>query len=438
MGADNVQRQKTIGVICAPTPGINPGMTSVDLAFHAVARRNDFGDVRYFQLFDSAEYATDFPESDQYRSHYFRDYPLHYRRLLDRRDELLACDAIVFWGDWTHMALYCRSIVAPSLAVLKIVADEREAIELMRAYFFLADQPKAVLQKTISFGETLIFNSPRDELDIYGELDARLFFSGLRSIYMRDIVSASKVRQLSGRFDSACLGVDCAMLLTRSDHDWMPQQDAAPHAQRDEALVYFGRSDYSEQQQIDLVNAITERTALSPRWLDWGSPFAFPQAKRPLFPIRDENHLGTTRIGDQMRQIEQASLVITDTYHLCVNAWRMGVPAICVGGSSPASGLFDLNAGHSHAACDKRFVLYTMIGALDFYIQPHEMGDRERLEKRVAHVAERVRDAAVVEHIYAGIRASARAAEQALADDLHALLRQPAGHATALPEQQTA
>lgn len=51
------------------------------------------------------------------------------------------------------------------------------------------------LQKTLSFGETVLFDSALENAG--GLYNARRFFGGLRNIQMRDMVSADKIRQLA-------------------------------------------------------------------------------------------------------------------------------------------------------------------------------------------------------------------------------------------------
>ena len=52
--------------------------------------------------------------------------------------------------------------------------------------------------------------------------------------------------------------------------------------------------------------------------------------------------------------------IITDTYHVCVNAWRMGIPAICIGegGGKVSTSIND----------KKKEILYDMYGARRFYL----------------------------------------------------------------------
>jgi hypothetical protein len=64
--------------------------------------------------------------------------------------------------------------------------------------------------------------------------------------------------------------------------------------------------------------------------------------------------------GEALSALSGYRFIITDTYHLCVNAWRMGIPAICV-----ASGAVKSSTSLEDK---KKEVLFETYGARDFYV----------------------------------------------------------------------
>jgi len=113
-------------------------MGSVDLAFYGLWRKY-FPDVevRFWQLYTA-------PEQHQHRSggqqaeFAAREVvPFEYKACRDRLEELSAGRAIIFWGDFLHMAHY-RDQVARRLLGFGMAASLAEAIAVVDRHFFLA------------------------------------------------------------------------------------------------------------------------------------------------------------------------------------------------------------------------------------------------------------------------------------------------------------
>jgi hypothetical protein len=100
----------------------------------------------------------------------------------------------------------------------------------------------------------------------------------------------------------------------------------------------------------------------------------------------DLNWLGRERndpvagVLDKLRTIRSSTLVITDTYHCAVNAWREGTPAICIGRGveTPRSTLAD----------KKKELLFFMFNMKDFYVFSESLGPKKY--DRVVEVFKRV------------------------------------------------
>ena len=89
--------------------------------------------------------------------------------------------------------------------------------------------------------------------------------------------------------------------------------------------------------------------------------------------------------------------IITDTYHLAVNAWRMGIPAICIGMAVDTS---------QHSLSDKKKeILYEMIGARRFYTYSERLrigGNGFACAKQAVAA---LRDESLIDEVIANIRA---------------------------------
>lgn len=277
----------------------------------------------------------------------------------------------------------------------------------------MADVPDDVLARTCSFGTTLLFNSLEDETSAsYGDALAR-FVTGSRGIWVRDVISAGKVAQLSGDFRSGFWGGDGAQLLSRHGIAELYPECAQP--QRCEAVGYFtGRSGAPTDTIARTAARLAGALDLQARWLPWGSRSAFPA----LAP--DDAHV-TLSFPHLLRQLLQCRMVVTDTYHLGVVAWALGIPAVMFfQPSTPAPR--NVNSGRRHYWRDKREVFYSQYDILDFLVRPEEAADESALAARVTHIASGMAGSALLDAISARVGNHARATSSDLA---HALAGQP-------------
>src|SRR5262249_45935791 len=136
------------------------------------------------------------------------------------------------------------------------------------------------------------------------------------------------------------LGVDGALLLREEDLDLFPAgEGAAVPAPGTAVGVFFGRNTGSSRIPATFARALCEEITANGEWFPWFDETllgtrrgdtceAFPALQLPSgrFP---------PTAGDLLRRLASYRIVVTDTYHVCVNAWNLGVPAVCVGESFP-------------------------------------------------------------------------------------------------------
>jgi len=401
-------------------------MGSVDLAFYGLWRKY-FPDVevRFWQLYTA-------PEQHQHRSggqqaeFAAREVvPFEYKACRDRLEELSAGRAIIFWGDFLHMAHY-RDQVARRLLGFGMAASLAEAIAVVDRHFFLAESPASVLGKTLAFGGNLLFNRASDRLNPDYENMFRRFALQARHIWMRDVFSARLVNRVRGDWTRSHLGADCALMLEDAALAAVPRRWCEAKAGGDDsgmAGIFFSRNRLPVRFSLAFARAICRALGVRARWLPWRK-VRFP--KWPAWRVFRELELpeasGPPSLADLVDLIGRCEFVITDTYHVCVNAWRLGKPAVCIG-ETWAPKEMDVSCGAVGAWRDKRWGFYAMSEALEFYIHAAELTDRRWLGRRAAETAALLQSRPLVGMIQAGIQEQAAAARQKFLDELFALIR---------------
>lgn len=169
---------------------------------------------------------------------------------------------------------------------------------------------------------------------------------------------------------------------------------------------FLGRSRLVPEEIALFGRALARATDTRPRWLGWGKEPAFrPMGMRPRFrrawrdaALRTDQEIP---LGELLDRVQHASLVLTDTYHLAVNAWRLGTPAILLvdDPESPS----DVNGGSAHSHRDKRRDLYSQWEALPLLVHLPSVRGRHRSE--VHRLAEHLRTQELLDATWGRLRA---------------------------------
>jgi hypothetical protein len=122
-------------------------------------------------------------------------------------------------------------------------------------------------------------------------------------------------------------------------------------------------------------------------------------------------------LGDLQRMLGHCEVVISDTYHVCVNAWRLGVPAVCLG-QALVRQPDNINSGNAFAWRDKRQVFYGMHDAMEYYVYIEELADRSWRRKRLEQLVALLQKDSYRQAVSSRIRARAAAVEQSLVQAL--------------------
>lgn len=373
-------------------------MLSVELAFERFVARNGLG-------FETTRYCLE----DQAELH-VPGQAVKFCNLRERYEQALAADLIVFWGDFLHAWNYHVHDVLPEIrrdpqfASTHGALSEREVAALMRRYLLLSDAPDEVLAKTLSFGTTLLGDHALiHAIDPGYETDLKRFVSRCRGIWMRDAISALRVSHFQGSYGQCHLGVDCALLLQPEDL----AQIAAGHPGRSEsayAAVHFGRTTIHHGPTLDFARQLCAKLALRPVWLSWlhANPKYFQQFRNAL-PELDATMPQDPPYAELLAGMLGAKLVITDTYHLSILAWRAGIPVICVGAGAELA-LRTLSD-------KKKEIFHLMYGASPYYLFVESLVDPAQRQRKLHMLVDALAAKEVLRGVSACIGAHARAAE---------------------------
>jgi hypothetical protein len=419
-----------IAVISAPNAGYaNPGMLTVDLAAAGVLKRAIPNSVvSWYTLHPPEQLADIHPYVDR------SELPFHWLPLVDHFADVCDHDVILLWGDFLQARHY---FVQDAVERLVLTSDRNlspeQALHVLYRCLLFSDTALKVLNKIVIFGSTILFNAQTDySRDRYGEYLVRLM-KNCAGVWVRDPISAAKVQHLRQDYSSTHLGADSALLLRDEDIACLSRTKWTDAPFADRVGLFLGARTRRSRALITFLRQLTRQCELQLEWLPWFpvhewlrsiphyawlNPFI---AARVLQRRREIDRLmirGTQySAGDLLTAVGQYRFIVTDTYHLCVNSWRAGTPAICLGAD-------ETSPKHQTLNDYKKRVLYEMYDASDFYVSTSSLQSspgRQLVVDKVRHV---ITDDSIAMAIAERIRTHARSVEQALAERLSGLITQ--------------
>ena len=380
-----------VSVVYASMNHFNPGMVTVNESFRSWARGVDFPlEAEHFALGVRAEF----------------DGAHRPRELHGNLDRALAADRVLFWGDWQQTTRYQESVVRDFPQGFDAAATARgtTATDQVRQHLLLSGQPDAVLRRVGVVGSTTALNSARDFLDDAYQHDLERLFGKAAFVLMRDPISVVHAQAIRAATGDACQGFDCAFLLDAATLI----RDAEPPTSRPYVATYFGRNQANRGHEAftqALARAAGAEVVALP-WLERQGYRAGGTVQRVWRRVRrgasePSRGPGSPPLDELLATVRGARFVVTDTYHLAVNAWNLGVPAVVVADVSEDKP-FSVNSGARFAWRDKRYELYSMIEALHLFVRTSELVEparrRARLDHLVALLTSRERSVVDVAH----------------------------------------
>lgn len=339
---------------------------------------------------------------------YSTNLPFRYLPLQENLESLLACDAIVFWGDFLHAMSYWRVDLMPRLPREGIASSQQEIFDVLHRHLMLEGAADKALQKSIIFGGTLISNTAKDYLDERYRTNLTKLFSAAQAVLLRDAISAASIAPL--RSPVSTLGMDCAFLLRDEDLDHLSSFVATAPELRDGVGVFFGRSP-KLRYLLKFSRNVARSLGLQAQWIPW-----LPVGRRrsPLIRLYGYDPGIATSPGEVLARLSKCKFVVTDTYHLCVNAWRLGIPAVCIG------------QGANHITTTigdkKKEILYSMYGAEPYYVFLEQLNGIGNFRRTCAETAEVLKCEAIAENVRRSIASHQSGSEEKLLAALGELL----------------
>lgn len=328
-----------IAVICAPqTFGYNTGMFSVDLAAWFFLTQNfPNSTIRFFTLYP--------PSGD------FHSSPFNYEKREEFKKWNDDCDVILYWGDFLHGYAY-KKAMEKWLAKHEPSFDSSKVKETVRSFLYRKGLPKKSNQKIIVYGGTILFNNWSDHADDTYHNDLKYLLNLADAVWMRDPFSTSEIQYLTQNY-SHTQGTDCALFLSKS----FLKNSFASTKKNKSIGFFFGRSYLNIQAFSKLLEELKQGNYTEVFWLNWGKP--------PFFLNRYEEvtkHINNLDVRPRVEEplnvlqtLTSADIIISDTYHVCVNAWNLGIPAICI--IDDISPSLPVNSGENNWR-DKRVSFY--------------------------------------------------------------------------------
>lgn len=408
-----------ISVICAPAPKPNPGMASVDFAFYALSHRYGFADqVSFYQLYTHDELHSRAEPGLEREIRTRQKLPFEYRGFRHGLEDIFTGDRIVFWGDFLHAADY-HEAAARRLVKTGLAGNAEEALAWAQNHYFLRNAPAKIWPKVMVFGGNLLFNGLGCYLEGSYATEVQRFFRKVGKVWMRDIYSAARVSELRGDYESSCFGCDASLLLTSEDQNLLSYSACYDYLKSGDgqAGIFFGRNKCDPALMACFARDLCRQLGMRGHWLPWGLSKGFgrmrDKVKQRFSSLEIREFPTPPTFGDLQRMLANCDVVISDTYHVCVNAWRLGVPAICLG-QAVVRQPDNINSGNAFAWRDKRQVFYGMHDAMEYYVYVEELDNRRWRRMRLAQLTDLLQKDHYRQAVQNRIRARSEAMERSL------------------------
>ena len=393
--------KKKVAFICALPPRLNTGMVTVDLsALNVLAKLEHKVEVNFYGLGAITQRLIDSAD----------DVPFHYKTLQDSLTDVIGHDLIIFWGDFLQAKTYWDGDLIPRLVREGVAADRDRAIKLAYSCLLLEGCDDAVLAKVILFGGTLISDSVRQTNDPRYRAGLERLIGKANAVFFRDALSAAKVAPLR---DTPTLGMDCAFLLDDTHLEQLRNFSPCDPEDRDGVGVFFGRTP-ALRNMLRLARSTATGLKSPMRWIPWFATLS-PRRRIMLRLAGLQVPAAPLPPGDILSDVARCRFIITDTYHLCVNAWRLGVPAVCIGEGS--------NNKFTSLGDKKKEILFQTYGASEFYIFSEQITNRKTRSGVARRVEALLTDEAMVQGVSNAIAVHRNMARGRLMTAIHAVLR---------------
>jgi len=416
---------KKIVVSCAPAgtgSGSNLGMNTVDFAIENIIKENKLEDF----VSVNRPWKSYFPNAkNEYPAHMERDFELgdiHYNNfnLLDDENELPK--AVLYWGDFQHGLDYQVQTVN---RIKKIAAkkgwfkdlNNAQLLEKSKDYFLLNKffKKDELPFDVAMYGVTLFQNGLKDYLN-------EEYFENLKWLYKNSIFSKSResysantISLLKNNYQDSFLGVDCALLNTKEELLSLTQKEPKEFdCFNDNIGVFFGRStkSLSKIKLLKFINGIAKKSGKDLVRLPWNyfsggllgdNLGIYSKGLRNYYSLKGVEFTA----GDILKGMSNLSFIITDTYHVAINAIALNIPVVCIYEPSPLIKR-DANMGYRTAWRDKRALLFQTNNMSDFLISSEDLKNNEIRNEKIDNIIKLMNNNRLSKVLYANLHSIAK------------------------------
>ncbi len=415
---------KKIIISCAPAGtgnGSNLGMNTVDFAIENIIKEYNLEEeVEVNRPWES--YFVD--KNGNYSNRKDRDFPLakiHYNdfKLINEKS---FPKAIFYWGDFQHGLDYQIQTAGRLKGVAnkkgwRINLNEDELLQNVKDYFLLNKNFKneELPFKVAMYGVTLFQNGLNDYLN-------KDYFENLKWLYKnavfcksRESYSANTISLLRDNYKDSFLGVDCALLNTKDELVSLPQLKPDEFKNfKGNIGVFFGRSTkrLSKLKLLKFVNKISYRLnkdVINVPWNYFSGGLLGDNLGFYSKGIKNYHNLKGVEFmaGDILKGMSELSLIITDTYHVTINAITLNIPVVCIYEPSPLRKR-DANMGYRYAWRDKRALLFQTNNLSDFLVSSEDLKSNEILNEKVDNITNLLKNKSLCSMAYTSLHKIAR------------------------------
>lgn len=330
----------------------NTGMFSVDYAAYEFFSTNYPG-------CDLSFYVLNLPSKDLYPYDDIMPYEIYKEINWYNVNDIHTSDLIVFWSDFFHTRHYLEQYMEDY--VLKHSANRNDIEDLFFKAFFLEGADESVLKKSISFGNSLMFLSDDNiNPDRYSKNFNRLY-SNIALSMPRDYVSLfNLISSVPGC--NVKQGCDPAFTLAHRSFD------------KNKSIgIFIGRRNEIKIRDVFKIYVLSKILGYDIKWINWmvnRESFIKRGISNPSQMKNLLTHLIMSKLfksgkgvhESQFTELGKYSLVITDTYHLSINAINSGANVFCIGDDNI---IYNKNALDLHDK--KKEVLFNMMDLASCY-----------------------------------------------------------------------
>ena len=406
---------------CAPQWYCNPGMASVDYAAYVICRDAGILDRVSFRR-PWPTYGPDANGSLPWQASRDRS-PVVFNYGFADGHNLKSGDQLFYWGDFQHGRDYLSKscIRARSLSKEAMAFSDAELKDAVYQHFMcekFLDAGNGGRAKIYLFGGTLFQNSQDDLNDERYLIALRNLLKESELRAFRDAPStlmAENVLRING---TGTLGTDAALLNTSEELLELSLEEEMGHASGYTGAcgVFFGRSSsvFPFRRLSLFLRTLCKSLGVPLAWIPWdafsGGKLFYSRLHRIDGRVAMSKPLENNTqycVGDLHAAIKQCSCIVTDTYHLALNAIVHGIPVLCVWEPSPASE-FDCNIGSRTSPRDKRALFFNLEGLTSLLVPTSDFDSRRNTQGRAEELARVVSNEGLIGQLYAPVLSRAR------------------------------